>query len=64
MLEAFHASLEYKVAPITGEERTQELARMLGGEHISAATLAHAQELLGQAAPAPPRPAGRRGARA
>ena len=57
-----------QVAPITGEERTQELARMLGGEHISAATLAHAQELLGQAAPAPPgpaaRPAGRRGARA
>ena len=57
-----------QVAPITGKERTQELARMLGGEHITAATLAHAQELLGQAAPAPPgpvaRPVGRRGARA
>ena len=34
------------VDTIAGEARTQEIARMLGGEHISATTLAHARELL------------------
>ena len=51
------------VAPIAGEARTREIARMLGGERISDATLAHALELLHApaAAPEPARPA--RGAR-
>ena len=34
------------VIPIAAETRTQEIARMLGGERISATTLAHARELL------------------
>lgn len=37
------------VAPSTGEARVQEIARMLGGEKISATTLAHAREMLAQA---------------
>ena len=36
-----------RVAPTTGEERVQEIARMLGGEKRSATTLAHAREMLG-----------------
>ena len=61
-------SPQSQVAPIAGAARTQELARMLGGEQITPATLAHAQELLEQARPAPAsapraRPAGRRGVR-
>ena len=36
-----------RVAPTTGEERTHEIARMLGGEKLSATTLAHAREMLG-----------------
>lgn len=35
------------VAPIVGEARVHELARMLGGHVQSAASLAHARELLG-----------------
>ena len=37
------------VTPIEGTQRTQEIARMLGGEHLSATTLAHASEMLGSA---------------
>lgn len=39
-----------QVSPITGDERTAEIARMLGGDSLSDATLAHAREML--AAPA------------
>ena len=35
------------VSPISGEQRTQEIARMLGGEKLSQTTLAHAREMLG-----------------
>ena len=35
-----------RVEPIDGPRRVQEIARMLGGEQISAASLAHARELL------------------
>ena len=50
---------------VSGEARTREIARMLGGEHISDTTLAHALEMLrppasqGDTAPraAPPRKA-------
>jgi DNA repair protein RecN (Recombination protein N) len=34
------------VAPVQGEKRVGEIARMLGGEHLSATTLAHAREML------------------
>ncbi|WP_195794173.1 DNA repair protein RecN [Roseateles sp. DAIF2] len=38
------------VQPVLGEARVQEIARMLGGERLSSASLAHAQEMLGQSA--------------
>ena len=41
---------ESTVRPLDGEARTQEIARMLGGERISATSLAHARELLAPAA--------------
>jgi DNA repair protein RecN (Recombination protein N) len=34
------------VQPVAGEARVQEIARMLGGERLSSASLAHAQEML------------------
>ncbi len=34
------------VAPVQGEQRVAEVARMLGGERLSGTTLAHARELL------------------
>ena len=37
------------VDPLTGEEREMEMARMLGGEHLSEATMAHAREMLAMA---------------
>ena len=36
-----------QVRAVTGEERVSEIARMLGGEKLSATTLAHAREMLG-----------------
>jgi DNA repair protein RecN (Recombination protein N) len=36
-----------RVTPTSGEERIHEIARMLGGEKLSATTLAHAREMLG-----------------
>ena len=42
------------VQPVQGEQRVGEVARMLGGEKLSGTTLAHAKEMLGDAAaPAP-----------
>jgi DNA repair protein RecN (Recombination protein N) len=35
-----------QVEPVAGEPRVAEIARMLGGEHLSGTSLAHAQELL------------------
>ena len=34
------------VAPVSGEQRVREIARMLGGERLSETTLAHAKEML------------------
>ncbi len=34
------------VAAVQGEQRVAEVARMLGGEHLSGTTLAHAKEML------------------
>ena len=45
------------VTPIVGEQRVTEIARMLGGEKLSATTLAHAREMLGDA---PLKPNGRK----
>lgn len=42
-------STSSSVAWVTGAGRTQEIARMLGGEHLSATTLAHADEMLANA---------------
>ena len=38
-----------QVRAVNGEERVIEIARMLGGEKLSATTLAHAREMLGTA---------------
>ena len=46
-----------QVRAVNGEERVSEIARMLGGEKLSATTLAHAREMLGDA---PLKPAGRK----
>ena len=34
------------VAPVSGEDRIEEVARMLGGQRITSKTLAHAREML------------------
>ena len=36
------------VEPVSGEKRVAEIARMLGGERLSNATVAHAKDMLGQ----------------
>lgn len=41
------------VAPLSGEDRVQELARMLGGARLTDAVLQHAREMLGQPQPVP-----------
>jgi DNA repair protein RecN (Recombination protein N) len=46
------------VRPVAGEERVAEIARMLGGQSLSGASLAHAKEMLAAGAvQAPARPA-------
>ncbi|GAB3651313.1 DNA repair protein RecN [Ramlibacter alkalitolerans] len=45
-------SVESSVAGVEGEKRVAEIARMLGGERLSGTTLAHAKEMLGDAAAA------------
>lgn len=35
------------VQPVQGQARVSEIARMLGGERLSQATVAHAREMLG-----------------
>ncbi len=47
-----------QVRSVEGEERVSEIARMLGGEKLSATTLAHAREMLGS----PSKPLGRKAA--
>jgi DNA repair protein RecN (Recombination protein N) len=41
------AGVSSSVAAVQGEQRVAEVARMLGGEHLSGTTLAHAKEMLG-----------------
>jgi len=47
-----------QVRGVNGEERVSEIARMLGGEKLSATTMAHAREMLG----APTQTSGRKAA--
>ena len=49
-------STSSKVAPIQGEPRVAEIARMLGGERTSATSLAHARAMLGGGSPQPTHP--------
>jgi DNA repair protein RecN (Recombination protein N) len=52
-----------QVRSVNAEERVSEIARMLGGEKLSATTLAHAREMLGTPPPKPsPQPTGRKAA--
>ncbi|MBC7392438.1 MAG: DNA repair protein RecN [Variovorax sp.] len=46
------ARTESTVAPLDADGRTQEVARMLGGERVSQTSLAHAREMLEKQAPA------------
>jgi DNA repair protein RecN (Recombination protein N) len=49
--KASHAgTTRSRVDAVAGEARVAEIARMLGGEHLSGTSLAHAQELLSVAA--------------
>jgi DNA repair protein RecN (Recombination protein N) len=41
------AGVSSTVSAVQGEQRVAEVARMLGGEHLSGTTVAHAKEMLG-----------------
>ncbi|MDF2464925.1 MAG: recN [Ramlibacter sp.] len=41
------AGVSSTVSAVHGEQRVAEVARMLGGEHLSGTTVAHAKEMLG-----------------
>ena len=49
-----------EVAPVAGEARVAEIARMLGGERLSGTSVAHAQEMLAVAAGGAPALRGRK----
>jgi DNA repair protein RecN (Recombination protein N) len=57
---AVKGQVSSQVRGIQGDERVSEIARMLGGEKLSATTLAHAREMLGNA---PLKPTGRQAAK-
>ena len=60
---AAQGQVSSQVRGVSGEERVSEIARMLGGEKLSATTLAHAREMLGAPTPKPhAQPAGRKAA--
>ncbi|PUE48087.1 DNA repair protein RecN [Limnohabitans sp. 2KL-1] len=44
---AVKGQVSSQVRVVSGEQRVNEIARMLGGEKLSATTLAHAREMLG-----------------
>ncbi len=50
---AAQGQVSSQVRGVSGEERVGEIARMLGGEKLSATTLAHAREMLGSPTPQP-----------
>ncbi|MFZ2987866.1 DNA repair protein RecN, partial [Ideonella sp.] len=47
-----HGRTQSQINPVRGEARVAEVARMLGGERHTGTSLAHAQELINQAAQA------------
>jgi len=51
-------STEMRIESLDGDARRDEIARMLGGIEITQETLAHAEQMLGHAAPAPKRKRG------
>ena len=53
-------STETRIETLDGSTRRDEIARMLGGVEISRETLAHAEQMLGRAAPVPAPTRGRR----
>jgi DNA repair protein RecN (Recombination protein N) len=53
--QAQGGSVASSVTPVEGEKRVAEVARMLGGERLSGTTLAHAKEMLADAAAGPER---------
>jgi DNA repair protein RecN (Recombination protein N) len=58
---AAQGQVSSQVRGVNGEERVSEIARMLGGEKLSATTLAHAREMLGTPLTKPsPQPTGRK----
>ena len=60
---AAQGQVSSQVRGVSGEERVGEIARMLGGEKLSATTLAHAREMLGSPTPQPlTQPTGRKAA--
>ena len=60
---AAQGQVSSQVRGVSGEERVSEIARMLGGEKLSATTLAHAREMLGAPTPKPhAQPTGRKAA--
>jgi DNA repair protein RecN (Recombination protein N) len=60
---AAQGQVSSQVRGVSGEERVSEIARMLGGEKLSATTLAHAREMLGAPTPQPhAQPTGRKAA--
>jgi DNA repair protein RecN (Recombination protein N) len=60
---AVKGQVSSQVRGVQGEERVSEIARMLGGEKLSATTLAHAREMLGTPPLKPtPQPVGRKAA--
>jgi len=40
-----------RIAPITGPDRVEEVARMLGGKDLTSVALKHAQEMLEKVLP-------------
>ena len=52
-------SVSTELAQLGTKERVEEIARMLGGQEITAKTRAHAKELLTQSRPALAKPAGK-----
>ena len=53
---AARGQVSSQVRGVNGQDRVSEIARMLGGEKLSATTLAHAREMLGT----PSKPVGRK----
>ncbi|HPQ67127.1 MAG TPA: DNA repair protein RecN, partial [bacterium] len=54
--EAAEGRTRAEISEVRGEDRAEEVARMLGGKDLTSVALRHARELLGKRKP----PSGRR----